>query len=203
MVTIRPAAATDAELVGRLMADAFRDDPAWSVYLPNSATRHRKLESHYHRRVQRHPELGDVAIDDGKVVGALLWAPPRKETRATAIFSAVARFVQGIASRLPGGRGTAHTLAVDAHRPTEPHWYFHEIAASPQARGKGVGTALLIHRLAIIDGAGGTDAGTSLAALEATTPGSRRLYERFGFEAVAQVPSQPGQASTVMIRRPA
>jgi ribosomal protein S18 acetylase RimI-like enzyme len=85
---------------------------------------------------------------------------------------------------------------VDSHRPPEPHWYLHDIGAGPEARGRGVGSALLEHRLGLVD-----QSGTALMFLEATTPGSRRLYERFGFEAVGSVPTQPGQASTAMIRR--
>lgn len=214
MVTIRPATSGDAVIVGKLMADAFRDDPAWAVTYPKASTRYSKLETHYRRRVQRHPELGDVAVDDGRIVGALLFAVPRTPSGASSALGSVSRLIRTLASRLPGRNGLAHTLAIEKHLPPEPHWYLHDVAASPQARGKGVGTALLSHRLGVIDDAGerpgqgagdeaGTRSGTSLTALEATTEGSRRLYERFGFEAVSQIPTGPGQASTIMVRRPA
>lgn len=195
MVTIRPAAAANAHVIAVLMAEAFRDDPAWSVYFPDPATRPRKLEAHYRGRISRTPELADVAVDDGQILGALLWEAPRDNSRVAAVLRSCARVVKRIGSRLPGGRGIAHTLAVEAYRPSEPHWYLHDIAASPKARGRGVGSALLTHRLGIID-----DSETTLAALEATTPGSRRLYERFGFEAVGRAPTQPDQASTIMVR---
>lgn len=217
MVTIRPAEASDAELIGRLMAEAFRDDPTWSVYYPDASTRPGKLHSHYRRRVRRHPELAEVALDDGRIVGALMWEPPHKRSTTAAMLRSGSRIIRRLVSRLPGSQGIAHTLVVEKHRPIEPHWYIHDVAASPQARGKGVGSALLEHRLAAIDAAtrvpaatgDSADAGPASAvpappiALESTTPGSRRLYERFGFEAVAQVPTQPGQSSTIMIRRPA
>lgn len=233
MVMIRSAHASDAQLVGKLMADAFRDDPTWSVYYPDDATRPAKLEAHYSRRVRRHPELAEVAVDDGRVVGALMWEEPHSRSQVAALLRSGSRIVRRLISRLPGRQGIAHTLTVEAHRPTEPHWYIHDIAASPQARGKGVGSALLGHRLSAIDaaadsasdsddandtggtgGTGGTDspAGAGkqggiphrvqLAALESTTAGSRRLYERFGFEAVAEVTTQPGEQATVMVRRP-
>lgn len=198
MVTIRPATSADAPIASKLVAEAFRDDPAWSTALPDPATRPRKLEAHYRRRIHRHPELVDVAVDDGQVVGALLWAAPHFHSRPAAIRRACSQAVRRIAGRLPGGHGIAHGLAVEAYRPADPHWYLADIAASPKARGKGVGSALLVHRIGKIDASP-----TPLAALEATSPGSRRLYERFGFEAVGQVATQPGEASTVMVRRPA
>lgn len=196
MVTIRPATAADAPAVATLMSEAFRDDPAWSVFFPNSRTRAQKLDAHYRHRVRRQPERVDIAVHEGRVAGAMLWEPPQAGTRLAAILRSVSRAIRTLVSRFPGGRGIAHTLAVEAYRPTEPHWYLHDIAASPKARGKGIGSALLTHRLGLIDASG-----TTVAALEATTPNSRRLYERFGFEAVGQAPSQPGQASTVMVRR--
>lgn len=197
MVTIRPATSSDAPVASRLLAEAFRDDPAWAVSLPDPATRLRKLEAHYRRRIRRHPELVDVAVDGDRVVGALLWAAPHSESRPAAILRSAWRGLRRIASRLPRGRGIGHGLAVESYRPAEPHWYLHDIAASPNARGMGVGSALLTHFVGMVDASA-----TPLAALEATSPGSRRLYERFGFEAVGRVPTQPGEASTVMVRRP-
>lgn len=223
MVTIRPATAANAPVIAQVLAEGFRDDPTWAIHLPDPATRPRKLRAYYQRRVSRHPETVDVAVDEGRIVGALLWAAPRRESRPSAILRSCVRAAKRIVSRLPGGRGIAHSLAVEALRPTEPHWYLEEIVSSPQARGRGVGSALLTHRLGIIDAAAAnspdvapgltaapdtreaaTAASTpTLTALEATTPDSRRLYERFGFEAVGQTPTQPGQASTAMVRRSA
>lgn len=196
MITIRTATADDAPALGRLLGEAFRDDPAWAQFYPDPATRAERLTAHYRRSVRRHPERVDVATDDGRVVGALLWEPPEAAGAGAAIRSVLTQAIQSARSRLPGGRGIRHTREVDSHRPPEPHWYLHDIGAGPEARGRGVGSALLEHRLGLVD-----QSGTALMFLEATTPGSRRLYERFGFEAVGSVPTQPGHASTAMIRR--
>ncbi len=196
MITIRTATADDAPALGRLLGEAFRDDPAWAQFYPDPATRAERLTAHYRRSVRRHPERVDVATDDGRVVGALLWEPPEAAGAGAAIRRVLTQAIQSARSRLPGGRGIRHTREVDSHRPPEPHWYLHDIGAGPEARGRGVGSALLEHRLGLVD-----QSGTALMFLEATTPGSRRLYERFGFEAVGSVPTQPGQASTAMIRR--
>ena len=197
MLTIRSATAADAPAVGRILGDAFRDDPTWAQYLPDPATRAQKLDRYYRRRVRRHPERVDVAMDDGRLVGAHLWMPPEHTGGLAAARRGVRRATQRVLGRLPGGRGARHTRAVESYRPPEPHWYFHDIAAGPEARGKGVGSALLQHRLEIVD-----RSAPAPVFLEATTPGSRRLYERFGFRPVGSVATQPGHASTAMIREP-
>lgn len=197
MLTIRTAIAADAPFVGRILGDAFRDDPTWAQYLPDPATRAQKLAKYYRRRVRRHPDHVDVAMDDGRLVGALLWAPPERAGGLSAARRTARRATQRIQSRLPGGRGVRHSRAVESHRPTEPHWYLRDIGAGPEARGKGVGSALLEHRLGLID-----RSAPAPVFLEATTSGSRRLYERFGFRAVGSIATEPGHASTAMIRQP-
>lgn len=91
-------------------------------------------------------------------------------------------------------RGRAHTEAVHAHRPTGPHWYFRDLVVSPRMQGAGLGSTLLSHRLAVVD------QDPLPVFLESTSPGSRRLYERFGFEHVATVEAVPGGIAYVMIR---
>ena len=69
----------------------------------------------------------------------------------------------------------------EAHRPAEPHWYLYMVAVAPAARGRGIGGRLLGHGLKRVDAEG------LPAHLESTTPGSRRLYEHFGFRQVAEL----------------
>lgn len=197
MVTVRTATRADAPAIAGILSEAFRDDPAWSITLPEDETRPAKLTAYYLRRVRRHPQWVDVAMDDGRLVGAVLWEPPADPGALATTRRAVSGAAQWALGRLPLGRGARHTLQIEAHRPTAPHWYIRDIGTGPRARGKGVGSALLEHRLRVVD-----HSATPLSFLEATTPASRRLYERFGFEAVGSVPTLPGQSSTAMIRRP-
>lgn len=196
MVTVRTATRADAPAVARILSEAFRDDPAWSITLPQDETRPAKLAAYYRRRVRRRPGWVDVAVDDGEVVGALLWEPPADPGALATVRRAIAGGTRWVLGRLPIGRGARHTLQIEAYRPTAPHWYLRDIGAGPEARGRGVGTALLEHRLAIVD-----RSPTPLAFLESTTPGSRRLYERFGFEAIGSVATLGEASSTAMLRR--
>lgn len=82
----------------------------------------------------------------------------------------------------------------DEHRPrpAEPHWYLSDIAVVAEERRAGIGSALLAHRLARI---------SEPAYLEATTPASRRLYQRFGFEVVAALALTPDGYPLAMVTR--
>lgn len=199
-IAVRSATADDAVVVAGIFSRAFRDDPTWSVFLPRPEDRPAGLRRYYQRAVRRRPERVDVAEADGRIVGALLWTPPEEERRRRPA-AAAGRLFSTAASRLRGlfseraRRGVRHARAIASFRPAEPHWYLTDIATDPGARGLGVGSALLSHRLALIDRAGDRP-----VYLESTTAGSRRLYSRFGFHAVGTVRTQPGQASTAMIR---
>jgi GNAT superfamily N-acetyltransferase len=69
----------------------------------------------------------------------------------------------------------------EAYHPHEPLWYLPLIGVAPAAQGRGFGSALLEHVLAIVDEHG------MPAYLEATSGLNRPLYERHGFEVVAEI----------------
>lgn len=89
-----------------------------------------------------------------------------------------------------------YEAAVAPHHPTAPHWHLVDIGIDPAAQGRGVGSALLEHSLAMIDQLG------DLASLSATSPGSRRLYERYGFETDHEIHDGIAAGLTVMSRAP-
>lgn len=71
--------------------------------------------------------------------------------------------------------------AMAQHHPETPHWYLWTLGVDPRLQGRGVGSALLKHTLAMID-AEGAD-----AYLEASNPALIPLYERHGFEVVGMI----------------
>lgn len=76
---------------------------------------------------------------------------------------------------------------VKASHPVVAHWYLPVIGVDPLRQGKGYGSVLLEHGLAVCDR-------SHIAAyLEATKPANIPFYKRFGFEAVKtiQVGSSP------------
>ena len=70
---------------------------------------------------------------------------------------------------------------MDEQHPTEPHWYLPFIGVDPGRQGRGHGSALLRIGLARCDRDG------LPAYLEASSPRNRALYERHGFETVAEI----------------
>ncbi len=82
-----------------------------------------------------------------------------------------------------------------ALHPEEPHWYLPLIGVDPAYQGRGLGSALLSHALALVD------ADKLPAYLEATTLDSRRLYERHGFEVVGEIQSGSSPTMYAMYRK--
>jgi ribosomal protein S18 acetylase RimI-like enzyme len=77
--------------------------------------------------------------------------------------------------------------------PVDEHWYLTFVGVDPIAQGRGLGSVLLQHGLAICDRDG------LPAYLEASTPRSRALYERLGFEEVGRI--QAGTSPPVWAMR--
>lgn len=126
--------------------------------------------------------------DDFKA--SAVWLPAGVETSAEARQA----FVQGI----PDSR-RASTSAVfermGAAHPTEPAWHLHLLGVDPPLQGAGYGSALLQATLAELD------ALHVAAFLESTSPGSRRLYERYGFEAADEIQVADSPPIWPMLRR--
>lgn len=198
MVTISPTTPADTDSIAEILGAAFASDPVWRAIFLNVPDPRPRIAAAYRRDIKRHPDWVDTARDEaGTVLGALLWEPPLEGLGSQTVLSRL-----GATVALPlislfsstARRARLHDRAVDEFRPAEPHWYLHDIATSPQARGQGVGKALLQHRLDIVD------LDPMPVFLESTTPASRRLYEHFGFEAQGTIESLPDTSSTPMVR---
>jgi GNAT superfamily N-acetyltransferase len=82
------------------------------------------------------------------------------------------------------------------HHPHGSCWYLPMIGVDPMRQGKGYGSLLLDHALAICDR-------ESLPAyLESTSPRSRALYERHGFEAIGEIQAGKSPPMWPMLRKP-
>lgn len=142
-----------------ILVETFAADPSWQRVIPVRRLV-RPLLTRYYRGCLKDlmPEANaDGAFDGGELLGVALWYPPGRRPG-------------GLAGRLvhlfPGRKDLAG-------------WLLEGIAVTAGGRGKGIGSALLAHRLAGC---------TETVRLEATTEASARLYSRHGF-----VP-EPGQS---------
>ena len=197
-VEVGPAGRQDTAAAAGVVAAALEDDAVIRAMVPGDHDRLARLTS-VHASVLRMTWASGGAVDvardaaDGPVVGVAVWEAPGARVALRAALRELPRLVRAVGPvHLPAG---VHALRVfDRHRPRYPHWFLADLAAAPSARGKGVGSALLAHRLAAVDAAG------LPAYLEATTEGSRRLYERFGFRAVETIRLRGGVTATAMVR---
>jgi len=82
------------------------------------------------------------------------------------------------------------------YHPHEPHWYLPLIGVDPSQQGRGHGGALLQHALQICDRDG------LPAYLEATSPRSKALYLRHGFEESGVIQAGSSPAMWPMLRKP-
>ena len=126
--------------------------------------------------------------DDFKA--SAVWLPAGVETSAEARQA----FVRGI----PDSRRESAFAVFDcmgAAHPDEPAWHLHLLAVDPPLQGAGYGSAMLRATLAELD------ALHVAAFLESTSPGSRRLYERHGFEATDEIQVADSPPLWPMLRR--
>ncbi len=203
---MRPATAEDVPASADLLARAFEHDPLWAALMPRADHRVRNI-----RWLMQADLAGagvrslDVAVDEGgRIVGALRFTAPRSDAPRPWWQRAAGQAGWRLGNLLGGslGRGLQQERAVRAHRPRAPHWYLQEVAADPARQGQGIGSALLVYRLARIDQTHNHPRAQTPAptALEATTADSARLYARHGFTTVGTVDLLPGTRSQVMVR---
>jgi ribosomal protein S18 acetylase RimI-like enzyme len=198
-VVIEPAGPEDAAECATLIAEQLGADPVMRALVPITKDRTRRLAALHLAQLRSGPLLDgtvDVARVEagGDVVGVAVWEAPGSGRHRWPRVRQLLPAVRAVGLRhLP--RTAVQMSRYERHRPRRPHWYLAEIVVGASARGLGVGSELLRHRLAQID------LEQAPAYLEATTDGSRRLYERFGFRSLGLVPVA-GPRPTAMLREP-
>jgi ribosomal protein S18 acetylase RimI-like enzyme len=130
------------------------------------------------------------SIDD--CGGVALWLPPGvapdEETMGALVAEAVPAADQEEVFDFMGRMDELH--------PTEPHWYLPLIGVDVTMRGLGYGSALLRHALARCD------RDHLPAYLDATSPLSKPLYKRHGFEELGVIQAGSSPPMWPMLRRP-
>jgi GNAT superfamily N-acetyltransferase len=174
--SVRKASAEDAPRLADALARAFQDDPGWSHLLPDASDRTRRL------RLFFETELGGIALAHGlvwtteEVVGAAVWAPPEGwRVPITTTLRETPPMLRVFGRHLP--LALRSRLRMEGRHPRRPpHWYLAFMGVAPEWQGRGLGTALMRPALEALDAAG------TPAYLESSTPRSRALYQRNGFE---------------------
>lgn len=193
-VDVTVVAADGVPAAAATLARAFHDDPVMAWLFPDPDRRARTLEPFYRslltHAVVRHGHL--YMTDDHAGVAA--WNPPGtwKMNWITSIRMAPA-VLRGVGRRLPTIlRGWNH---LDAHHPSEPHWYLTMIGTEPASQGRGVGTALLEPILSKAERQGAP------VYLESSKESNIAFYLRHGFKLTGELAIPGGPTLWPMWRR--
>ena len=202
-VTITAARLDQLDAAAAVLAEGFRDDPVLLGFVAPGPRRHARLVDLFAATMRSIPASRctvDVAVVDEDVVGAAVWEAPRTPASSPlrlpvswAQLGQLPRYLRalGLGGLVPAAR---HQSTLAAPRPRLPHWYLGEIAVGDAARGLGVGTSLIEHRLATVDERG------EAAYLESSTERNRALYRRMGFVELGPIRGLPGATPAAMWR---
>ncbi len=188
---ITTVTAPDVERATALLTLAFSSDPPNRWAWPDP----QQYLTSFPRFVRA---LGGRAFEQGTAyclggyVGAALWLPPGVQPDEETV---VALFQRTIAEETQEDMFAVFEQ-MGRYHPNEPHWYLPLIGVDPAHQGRGYGSVLLQHVLAVCDRDG------TPAYLESTSPESTRLYARHGFEVLGAI--QVGACPPIfpMLRRP-
>jgi GNAT superfamily N-acetyltransferase len=177
---VRKARPDEVDALAWTLARAFYDDPAIMWLVPDDRRRlavgQRGFALFLRRLWLAHDET--YVADD--VAGVCVWEPPGtwKVGLGTqlALLPAMLRVY---------GRGLPRVLgaltAIERNHPAEPHHYLAFVGVEPERQGRGVGSAIMRPVLDRCDAEG------TPAYLEASSPRSRELYLRHGFEVTEEL----------------
>ena len=176
-VRVRAATATDAPHVIELLTAAFLISPVGDWLIPDLTTRQAVYRRYFRIHVEHALHHGRMDLTHGGH-GVAVWFPWDSRTHAPADYD----------QRLADACGTwLHRFQLidkvfTGHHPTNRHHYLAFVGVNPDRQGEGVGSALLAQHATTLDELG------IPAYLEASTPRSRDLYLRHGYQVVATGP---------------
>jgi GNAT superfamily N-acetyltransferase len=169
--TVRRATAADAGRIAELIAAAFvpLDVVAWLV--PEPAERQRIMTADFRILVDHAIEYGHIDLIDAAPAAAV-WFP------RTGPLPEPADYERRVAAACDPWTERFHLLdsLFEENHPGEPHYHLALLAVQPGRQGGGLGSTLLRWQHAELD------ADATPAYLEASSPRSRDLYLRHGYE---------------------
>jgi ribosomal protein S18 acetylase RimI-like enzyme len=177
---IRKVTQADVPGLVEALARAFYDDPMMSWMFPDDSVRGQRLRSGFAFYIRKIWLRHDECYTTNQLDGGALWMPPG--TWHLSGFQQL-RLLPGMIRVARGGlpRLLRALNRMEAKHPHEQHYYLPVIGVQPESQGRGFGGALLRPILERCDRE------RSPAYLEASTPRSRALYERNGFELVEEL----------------
>ncbi|WP_328407172.1 GNAT family N-acetyltransferase [Nocardia sp. NBC_00403] len=174
---IRRATATDASRIAELIAVAFHSLEVAAWLVPDSGERAHVLPANFGIGIDQALSDGEIhLLDDesGELAATAVWWPqPAGPT------SPPGDYTTRLAAACGPATGRFQVLDqrfADSHPHTVAHHYLVYLATRPDLQGRGLGTALLRYHHSHLDNH------RVPAFLDASSPISRALYQRHGYE---------------------
>ena len=192
---IRVAGNAEIGPVCDILASAFTDDPVLDWMIGQPKVYGTLFRSEAEALYKHH---GQVYINREQT-GAAMWLPSGVSANAPLHWRMIHLAWQ---LSISGGlkslkRGGLLIKLMSEHRPHEPHFYLHAIGANLENQGRGIGSALLKAGLGACDQQG------MPAYLESSNKKNNPLYERYGFEVVADETLPDGGPTVYFMQRQA
>lgn len=180
---IRPVADDDELVVAAgVLARGFVDDPMvrWPMGgdLDDRASLEARMTTMFTEVNRQSVELGEIWITEDRS-GVAVWLAPA----STASFEEDDKQMRPRIFGLTDDGGERYTRQWDwvaSRVPDEPLWYLDQLAVEPTQQGRGIGSALVEHGLAMARADGVS------AFLETGNPDNIGYYERFGFVVIEE-----------------
>jgi len=182
--TIRAAERADLKSLATILSNSFEHDPVMKWVIPSPA-----LYSDFFRLIIREIYFKrGIAHIEGTERGASLWLPPGEQFEMSPQWDLL-RVMGHLALRngfRPFTRMRDQRAAFAKHRPKEPHFYLQFVGCTQEHQGEGVGSALLKSGTQLCDEQ------AAPAYLESSNELNVPLYQRHGFEVIAEAAVGPG-----------
>lgn len=188
---IRPAEPVDLPAVVNHLGRTFAADPSVGWVVRKTQDPVALLTGLYEIIAREVINIGhiDTAWDGDEYLGAAVWMPPRAKQPRSALGPAI-RLLPQIGRAWP--TVIRYMISSGAVKLPFPAWYLSVIAVEDNARGRGVGSALL--------DAGLERVGTDAARLEATSERAASLYKTRGFIRLGEVKTVAPEPEIIMWR---
>ena len=192
----RRASLADCDAVTTITTLAFANDPLWSHALARtdgSTEHHARFWRLFIQGALRYPWVWLTTGGEATSV----WIPPG----GTEMSQEQEEQLRELANECLGSAADEYlellTRFDAAHPRDEPHYYLSLLGTHTAHRGKGIGMALLVHDLGLIDAEG------LPAYLESSNPANNDRYGGVGFQAVGEFVYPGGGPVVTTMWRPA
>ncbi|HZB24911.1 MAG TPA: GNAT family N-acetyltransferase, partial [Vicinamibacterales bacterium] len=178
---------------------AFHEDPLQTYVFPDPAERMALSPVHFTPLLRYGLLFGQVLTNAGECAGAAVWLGPDAwdVTPERAAAAGLDRLPQDIGEAAAARFFAALEAIEPYHRSDVPsaHWYVMVIGVAPEARGTGLGRALLQPIMDRADSAG------LPCYLETAQPDNVAFYEHLGFRRIVETVAQPSGLKLWTFRR--